>query len=693
MSTPTSAGQGLDGDRQKQELAYGEWPSPIGVDMVAADSGTLSWPSVSGDETWWCQSDPSTATVQLFHCLPGGPPVAVLEPSWSVGNKSLGYGGRPYLVVTERDGQLVVFTNQADQRIYRLTVADLADGATNPEGVGASPVPITPVDPSGWTTYYADPILSPARDEIWCVRERCRAATGPDDADPAPRTARDIVAIPLDGRAANDPAAVRVVATSHHFLSGVRASPDGQRLAWIGWNHPAMPWDGTELMVAELADGVARDPRPVLGGDNVSVPQAEWAGPNTLYAMADPAGWWNLHRIELGRADADIDCVLPLERDCAGAIWRVGSTWFAVTAAGVVLRDSFGEQRISLWRPGAASLVDLAPGWTEFHADLQASGLDEPEPVVVTIAASVTHDDTVLRIAIPPAATTVDAPLACTRRTGPDVTPWVPAGQRRIARGVDGREVHYVYFPPTNPGAHGPAGEQPPLLVHAHGGPTSNTTAKPDLEFAMFCSRGFAIASVDYGGSTGYGREYRNRLRRNWGIVDVEDCVSVAADLAARGLADAQRTAIRGGSAGGWTSLACLTSTEAFCAGAVYYPISDAYTWSGGQTHDFESQYIRSLVGELPADRERFDQVSPLGKVDRISRPLVMLQGAADFICKPDQAQRIVDAVAARGLWHRYLVFDGEGHGFRKESSVAASLRAEAELYSTVMGIAVNPDA
>jgi dipeptidyl aminopeptidase/acylaminoacyl peptidase len=226
--------------------------------------------------------------------------------------------------------------------------------------------------------------------------------------------------------------------------------------------------------------------------------------------------------------------------------------------------------------------------------------------------------------------------------------------------------------------------------VHAHGGPTSSTQASPDLEFGLFCSRGFAVASVDYGGSVGYGREYRNRLRRNWGIVDVEDCVAVARDLAARGLADPARTAVRGGSAGGWTTLACLAFTDVFCAGAAYYPISDPLTWSGGATHDFESQYVRSLVGDLPADLEHYRSVSPLANAHCIRSPLVVLQGADDLICRPDQAQRIVDAVAARGLWHRYLVFPGEGHGFRKESSVAASLEAEAQLYTVAMGIAVD---
>jgi dipeptidyl aminopeptidase/acylaminoacyl peptidase len=218
-----------------------------------------------------------------------------------------------------------------------------------------------------------------------------------------------------------------------------------------------------------------------------------------------------------------------------------------------------------------------------------------------------------------------------------------------------------------------------------HGGPTSHTGATPDLESALFTSRGFAVASVDYGGSTGYGRAYRDRLRHTWGIVDVQDSVTVADALVRSGEVDPERVAIRGGSAGGWTALAALTSTDRFCAGAVYYPISDAFRWSGGHTHDFESRYIEYLIGRLPDDRERFERVSPLRHVDRITVPIVMLQGADDDICPPVHATTIIDAVRSRGLWHRLEIFPGEGHGFRGSSSVAASLSAELELYTVAM--------
>lgn len=666
---------------------YGEWPSPVGLDLAAAESGSVSWPSAAGAETWWCSSDPATATVRLLRCV-DAEPVEVLGPERSVRNRSLGYGGRPYLVAAGLDGaHLLVFTEHGDQRLYRADVRPLVAGV-RPWPAAARP--LTPPDTPDASTCYADPILAPDGSEVWCIREITRAAAAPGE-DPAPRTRREIVAVPLDGAAAEDPAAVRVVASSHHFLTCVRASPDGRRLAWIGWDHPAMPWVGTELMVADLVPGpdggvIAGGPKPVLGGEQVSVPQAEWADAGSLYAMADPHGWWNLHRVDLSADGGGAAvCVLPMPRECAGPLWQVGSSWFGVSAAGVVLRPGDGEQQLLLWNPVAGTRTDLAPGWTEFASNVWAR-----DTVAVVVAGSASTGHTVLRVPLPPETT---APRVVVPAAPHDLGPWTAVPQRRTAHAATGRDVHYVYYPPTSPDHVGPAGEAPPLLVYVHGGPTGATSATPVREFDLFCSRGFAVASVDYGGSTGYGREYRDRLRGTWGVVDVEDSVAVAAELAAAGLADPARTAVRGGSAGGWTTLACLAFSDTFCAGAVYYPISDPLRWRGGHTHDFESRYVEWLVGELPREQARFEAVSPVANADRIASPLVMLQGADDFICPPEQAQCIVDAVAARGLWHRYLVFPGEGHGFRKQSSVRDSLRAEAELYSHTMGITVDLDA
>ncbi|MFI2297856.1 prolyl oligopeptidase family serine peptidase [Actinacidiphila glaucinigra] len=673
-------------------LPYGTWPSPITAEAVADASGSTAWPCGAGDENWWCASDPATATVRLLRNAPGHEkPVPVLAPGVSVRNRSLGYGGKPYWVraaAPASGSHLLVYTDHRDQRLYRAEVPRL--GTVGDDALPV-PVPLTPADPPGRETCWADPVTGPDGTEVWCVRETTRAATGPHDADPAVRTTREIVAVPLSGAAADDPGALRVVARSHHFLCGHRLSPDGRRLAWIGWDHPHMPWNSSELMVADLHDGVAGEPVRLLGGSHdgteVSVPQAAWANPDTLYAMADPDGWWNLHRVDLAtdRPTAiAITNVLPLREDCAGPVWRVGASWFTVTPHGVVLPHGNGTQRLARWSPEDGELTELADGWDRFQGDLWSDG----ERILVR-AASPALGSALLSVPVAPGS----GPARRTRPESEDpLAPWQPLPERRTAYDAQGRPVHFVLHRPTHPTVSAAEGELPPLLVQVHGGPTSSTGVTADLEYSFFTSRGFTVSDVDYGGSTGYGRAYRDRLRGQWGVVDVDDCVTVARALAEEGLADPARTAVRGGSAGGWTTLACLAHTDVFCAGTVLYPISEPAQWRAEQTHDFESRYVDTLVGVLPQDQARFDEVSPAANADGITVPLVMLQGADDFICRPDQATRIVDNLAERGVWHRFLLFEGEGHGFRRADSVRRSLLAEVALYREVLGAHIAPD-
>jgi len=657
------------------------WASPITPEDVASRTGAPTWPAVAGPETWWCEPDTATATVRLRRCAaPGAPAVDVLGPGWSVGNRAIGYGGRPFTVLPGPQRHRLVFTHSGDQRLHAADVPAL--GASGSAAVPV-PAPLTPADPEGVRTVYADPIAGPGGDEVWCVRETIRTAPGGELEDPAPRTVRDIVAVPLSGAAADDPAAVRVVARSHHFLSGVRLSPDGTRLAWIGWDHPDMPWDTSDLMVARVEDGVAVEPVRVLGGGGVSVPQAEWAGPDTLYAMADPEGWWNLHRVDLTEDGVKAACVLRTDTECSHAIWRVGATSFAVTGAGVLLRRSRGDQSLALWDPASGALTEPGGDWTDF-----AIGMSGDAAAVAVVAAGPALEPVPLRIDVGRLAAEGSAAVArCIPAAAGPFERWQSVPRRRTATSADGWEVPYLYYPPTHPD-HAAGDRLPPLLIDVHGGPTSRTSGTRSLEVSLFTSRGYAVASVDYGGSIGYGRAYRDRLRHNWGIVDVDDCVAVARALAGAGLADPRRTAIRGGSAGGWTAIAALARRDVFACGAVYYPISDPATWSHGQTHDFESRYIRSLVGELPADEARYRAVSPLGNAAGITVPFVMLQGLADTICRPDQARRVVEAVEAAhgpGLCFRHLEFPGEGHGFRRAATITAALQAELDLYDHVL--------
>ncbi|NUR31881.1 MAG: S9 family peptidase [Catenulispora sp.] len=644
----------------KVEHPAGTWPSPITPQQVAAVPGAPQWPTVAGAETWWCAPDPATATVGLMRHGADGEVRPVLGPDWPVGTKAMGYGGRPFLATPDT----AVFSCSRDQRLY--LVAD-------------EPEPLTPADPEGVRTAYADPILAPSGTEVWVIRETQRLDAEGELTDPAPRTTREIVAVPLSGAGAEDPDALRVVARSHHFLSTIRVSPDGRRLAWLGWDHPVMPWETTDLMVAEIVDGVAGDPTRVLGGDDVAVCQAEWADADTLYALADPDGWWNLFRIDLGADKPTATCVLPTETECGHAIWRVGSTSFAVTDAGIVLRRGLGEEALILWDPETGTVSDLALEWNEFATFVSGGGT----ATIAVVASNPTEPPTPLRIDL----TTRDV-VRCVDRPAYPHEAWVSVPQRRHVQVADGWQVPYIYHPPTSPEYRGPAGTPPPLLVDVHGGPTSSTVTSRSLSFALFTSRGYAVASVDYGGSTGYGRAYRDRLRHTWGITDVEDSVAVARALAAAGLADPARTAIRGGSAGGWTTLAALAHSDYFACGAVYYPISDPATWFHEQTHDFESRYIHYLVGDPEQDAEHFARVSPLAHAAEITAPFLMLQGLDDVICRPDQARRLVEAVEAvrPGLCRAHLEFPGEGHGFRKDETMAVCLQAELDLYAAVLG-------
>ena len=673
----------------------GRWDSPLTAEAVAAAAGGPSWPSVVGAETWWCASDAADASVKLLRCA--SPDAAdstaqdVLGAPWKVSNGAIGYGGRPCLVVsgaTPGAPHVLVFTEGSDHRLYAARVAPLPSTKSAPSASStistADPVPLTAPDPDVLTTCYADPILGPDGTEVWCVREVTRTDGGADR-DPAEITTRDIVAVPLDGSAADDPGAVRVVARAQHFLTCVRVSPDGARLSWIGWNHPDMPWDTSELMVAELEAGVggpvAREPVRVLGGPGVSVPQAEWADAATIYAMADPDGWWNLHRITLDAdGSAQVTCVLPMESECAHAVWRVGATSFAVTGHGVVFGHGVGDQRLVVWDPaGDGSLTELAPGWTEF-----AVGVSGSADAVAVIGASSTRRPTPLRVDLGTGAVHL-----CPKDDADEFEAWYARPERRTAPGRDGRAVHFTYHPPTNPQHDGAAGEPPPLIIDVHGGPTSTTGAARALTLSFFTSRGFAVASVDYGGSTGYGRAYRDLLRETWGVVDVEDSVSVARFLTESGLADAARVAVRGGSAGGWTTLAALTHSDAFRCGAVYYPIADPFTWYAGRTHDFESRYQYTLLGGGPDEADAFyRRVSPLLAVKELRAPFVMMHGLDDTICRPDQSERFVAAARAlhgEDICRAYLRFPGEGHGFRYAATLAASLEAELALFTQVL--------
>ncbi|AXI80029.1 LpqB family beta-propeller domain-containing protein [Peterkaempfera bronchialis] len=640
---------------------YGTWTSPITAQHAAAHGGRPDWVRTVGDEVWWTEPRPAEdGRATLVRRRADGTTETLLPAPWNLRSRVIEYGGMPWtaLPATAGRGPVAVFSHFADQRLYRH----------EPDTPGAAPQPLTPAPDRPAGLRYADPVIAPGGAEVWCVRESFHGP-GPTD------LRRSLVAVPLDGSAADDPSAVRELLADRHFVTGPRISPDGRRAAWIGWEHPAMPWDGTELRIADLApDGTLTRPRTVAGGPDEAVCQAEWLDDRTLVAATDPGGWWNLYRIDTETGEAV--ALLPAEEEYGGPLWRIGQRWFAVLPDGrIAVTHGRSSWRLGVLDPADGTLTDVPGPWTEWAATLDAhdgritavaAGPDRGWEVV-----GIDPDDLTATVIGHPHTETVDPRH-------------LPAPQARTFTGPGGREVHAHLYPPRNPDHTAPPGELPPYVVFAHGGPTSRTPMVLDLEIGYFTSRGIGVVAVDYGGSTGHGRDYRNRLRGQWGVVDVEDCAAAARALVAEGLADPRRLAIRGGSAGGWTTAASLTAIPGlYRCGAIYYPVLDLTGWSNaGETHDFESRYLDTLVGPLPEAADRYRDRSPLTHADRLTAPFLLLQGLDDVICPPSQAERLLDRIAGRGVPHSYLTFPGEGHGFRRADSVTTALEAELALYA-----------
>ncbi|MGK5731539.1 S9 family peptidase [Streptomyces sp. URMC 124] len=645
---------------------YGAWQSPVGAELVASAGGGPDFVGTVGDELWWVAPRPAEeGRYTLVRRRAGGAEETVLPAPWNVRNRVHEYGGLPWAAVARPSGgPLVVFTHFADQRLY----------AFEPDVPGAVPRPLTPVSSVGGGLRWADPVLLPGRGEVWCVLEEF-TGEGPCD------VRRFLAAVPLDGSAARDRGAVRELTEGRNrFVTGPRLSPDGRRAAWIAWDHPRMPWEGTELKTAQVsADGRLPGARTVMGGPAESVAQVEWAEDGSLIAASDRTGWWNLYRVDASTGESTAMC--RREEEFAGALWRVGMRWFAPLPGGLVAAvHGRGAAVLGVLDPRTGEIADVAGPWTEWAPTLAVTGTR-----AVGVAASPHSAYEVVELDV-----CTGRARAVGARHADRVDPaYCPRPLTRTFEGPDGREVHAHLHPPRNPGHTAPDGELPPYVVWAHGGPTARSPLVLDLATAFFTSRGIGVAEVDYGGSTGYGRAYRERLRGQWGVVDVEDCAAVAAALAREGLADPARIAIRGGSAGGWTAAASLAATSLYACGTILYPVLDPEAWTAeGGTHDFESRYLDSLIGPRDEVPERYRERSPLHRADRISAPFLLLQGLADPVCPPAQSERLLAAMAGRGVPHTYIAFEGEGHGFRRAATVVRALEAELSLYAQTFGVA-----
>jgi len=626
----------------KRVAAYGSWKSPISSNMVVADAVRLGQVQLSGDDLYWIEQRPQEGGRNVVvRRSADGRTTDRTPPGFDARTRVHEYGGGAYLV----DRGTVYFANFQDQRLYRQD----SSGAPRPI---TAPLPLR----------YADGVMDRARGRIICVREDHRGSDR--------QAVATIIGVDAAGMAEQE-----VLVSGNDFYSNPRLSPDGRRLAWLTWNHPNMPWDGAELWVGELDDrGALGRARQVAGGQTESLFQPEWSPDGTLIFVSDRTGYWNLYRWQASKVEA----ITQLEAEFGTPQWLFGMTTYAVESADRLVCRVIenGRQRLALVSSATGEATALRTSYDEFGANLRAA-----QGVAIVTAASPTELPALLRIDL----STGQAEVV--RRSNPiTIAPgYVSTGEPIEFPTTGGQTAHAFFYRPANQDFEAPGGERPPLLVHIHGGPTAMVGRALDLEVQYWSSRGYASVDVNYGGSTGFGRAYRERLNGQWGVVDVDDAVSAARYLVAQGLVDGNRLAITGGSAGGYTVLCVLAFRDVFQAGASHFGISDLEVFAG-DTHKYESRYLERLVGPYPERRDLYAERSAINAIDRISAPIILFQGLEDKIVPPNQAELIVDALRKKGLPVAYLPFEGEQHGFRRAESIKRAIDGEFYFYSRIFG-------
>lgn len=632
---------------------FGSWSSPLAPALMASSGVGLSSVAFDGDAVLWLERRPTEGARNCVVRSDGGTVTDVIPRDYNARTLVHEYGGGDYAV---HDG-VVFFANFDDQRVYRVDP-------------GGQPVPITPEPAQPRGDRYADFDVSPDGRRVYCVRERHQAGEEPRN---------DIVVLDATGVATP-----RVAASGHDFCSTPRVSPDGTRLVWLTWDHPRMPWDGTELWEGEITiDGTIGRTVQVTGGPDVSVFQPSWGRDGTLYYVADPTGWWNLYR-DRGARDGDgPEAVAPMDAEFGVPQWVFGMATYTVLDDGriVAVVNQGGMSRLAvISRDDAVTYPDLP--YTGFGAAAIAG--DGYRVAFIAGSASAAPE-----VALLDAGGT---PKVLRRSLDMDLDPaLVPQVEPIEFPTTNGQTAYALYYPPTNPAGSAPEGELPPLLVNSHGGPTAQTPAQLSLTSVFWTSRGFGVVYVNYGGSTGYGRPYRDRLKGTWGVVDTDDCVAAARFLAERGSVDPRRLAIRGGSAGGYTTLCALTFRDDFAAGASFYGVADAGALAR-DTHKFESRYLDGLIGPWPEAEVLYRDRSPLFHTDRLNCPILLLQGLEDKVVPPSQAEEMAAALDAKRLPYAYLAFEGEQHGFRQPATIKRAFEAELSFYGQVFGFTPADD-
>ncbi|SEK97769.1 Dipeptidyl aminopeptidase/acylaminoacyl peptidase [Blastococcus sp. DSM 46786] len=625
-------------------LPYGSWPTPLTSELVVRAAARLGEVVVDGADVWWAESRPAEGgRTALVRRTADGEVTDALPAPWNARTRVHEYGGAAWTV---SDGVLW-FTDFSDQRLYRLQPGD------------GSPVAVTaePGIPSG--VRYAD--LTAVPDGVLTVRETHTASGAAAD------VVNEIVRVRPDG-------STEVLVSGPDFVSDARLAPDGVTLAWLQWDHPDMPWDSAQLVV-RAADGTDH---VLAGGPGESVVQPVWAEDLSLWWLDDRTNFWSLYR---KRPHEQPELVVDVGSDIAGPQWIFGQSRYAHLADGRVAvaygRD--GRDRLAVLTPGGEPHELDLPYGTFRYVTAQGTG-------VVCVAGGPASEPVVLRVDVDSGAAEVlrparDLGLDPAWFSRPEHVPF-PTEDRGTGIGV----AHALVYPPTNPEAAAPAGSLPPLVVVVHGGPTAAAVPVLNLEIQYWTSRGFCVADVDYRGSVGYGRRYRAALQGRWGVIDLDDVVACARWLADAGRVDPARMAIRGGSAGGYTTLAALSMRPGvFTAGASHYGVADLGALAA-ETHKFESRYLDGLVAPWPSGRAVYDERSPINHVDALDTPLAVFQGDEDAVVPPSQAEAIVAALRAKGVPHAYLLFPGEQHGFRKAGNIRAALDGELSFYAQVWG-------
>ena len=649
---------------------YGSWKSPITSDLIVAQSITLSEVCLDGGHVYWLEGRPQEqGRCVVVRAGADGRPIDITPPPYNARTRVHEYGGGSWTV---RDGT-VYFSNFADGRLYRHEAAASAPQALTPE---------PPAPGRHWR--FADGVIDRRRNRWIGVREDHTVDGEPVNA---------IVAVDLS----NGGGPGLLLASGHDFYASPRLSPDGRRLVWVAWDHPNMPWNGTRLYLAEL-DGANSKVEPIAGGAAESIFQPEWSPDGAqIVFVSDRSGWWNLYSLDL--ATRAVRALAPMAAEFGLPQWVFGMSTYAFAGPEriVCTYSQGGLGRLAALDLTNAMLSPIATPFTDFgsvraegdRAVFRAGAPDHPASIVVLDLASGRHS------VLKRAADILD-------RTDLHLGDYLTRVESVEFPTAGGETAFGLFYPPRNPDYLPPAEERPPLLVKCHGGPTSAASSTLNLGIQYWTSRGIAVLDVNYRGSTGFGRAYRDRLQLNWGVVDVDDCVAGAQFLAAQGRVDGRRCVISGGSAGGYTTLAALTFRDFFQGGASYYGVSDVAAlafrdfFQGGashygvsdvaalarDTHKFESRYLDWLIGPYPAEEARYRERSPLFHVDRLSKPVIFFQGDEDAIVPPNQAESMVEALRRKGNPVGYFLFTGEQHGFRKAGNIQRCLDAELAFYA-----------